>query len=123
MRSETFRIRGRGGLVGLDLALIALLTVLGTSGPGVSVVAAATDTSSPAAPGGGRVVVTPKMEKPREAQALSAAFAATAKALRPSVVRIDVELGPARGEGFGPRRGPGGRNPSDDDLRHFFEHF
>jgi len=122
---ETFRIRGRGGLVALDLALIALVIVLGTSGPGVSVGAAATDTATPPAPASdGHVVVTPKMEKPREAQALSAAFAATAKAVRPSVVRIDVELGTPRAEGFGRRRGPGGgEGPSDDELRHFFEHF
>ena len=37
--------------------------------------------------------VTPKTERPAAAETLSKAFAATAKALRPSVVRIDVEMG------------------------------
>jgi len=62
--------------------------------------------------------VTPKVEKPAEAKVLSSAFAATAKALRPSVVRIDVESGPprvARGE----RRGRG----APDDVPEFFRHF
>src|SRR5579871_750373 len=38
-------------------------------------------------------VVTPKTERPPAAETMSKAFAATAKALRPSVVRIDVEIG------------------------------
>ena len=37
--------------------------------------------------------VTPKTERPAAAETLSKAFATTAKALRPSVVRIDVEMG------------------------------
>jgi len=37
--------------------------------------------------------VTPKMQAPNEARVLSNAFSAVAKALRPSVVRIDVEIG------------------------------
>src|SRR5215831_632650 len=46
-------------------------------------------TTAPAA----SAVVTPKTERPPAAQTMSKAFAATAKALRPSVVRIDVEIG------------------------------
>lgn len=47
-------------------------------------------TPAPGATGTGPV--TPKTEAPNEARALSTAFAAVAKALRPSVVRIDVEV-------------------------------
>ena len=36
--------------------------------------------------------LTPKMEPPTEARVLSSAFSAAARALRPSVVRIDVEI-------------------------------
>jgi serine protease Do len=45
------------------------------------------------APGG---VVTPRTEAPNEARVLSSAFSAVARALRPSVVRIDVEIEPPR---------------------------
>jgi serine protease Do len=63
--------------------------------------------------------VTPKTEVPSEAKALSHAFSAVAKALGPSVVRIEVEVS-APGVG-GPR---GGRSAPDDVppmFRHFFE--
>ena len=43
-------------------------------------------------PSGGSQSVTPKTQAPNEARVLSSAFSATAKALRPSVVRIDVEI-------------------------------
>jgi serine protease Do len=43
----------------------------------------------PAAPA---PAITPKTQVPQEARSLSQAFAATARALRPSVVRIDVEM-------------------------------
>jgi serine protease Do len=65
--------------------------------------------------------VTPKIQKPAEAKVLSSAFAATAKALRPSVVRIDVESGPprvARGER---RQRPNVPNDVPDIFRHFFD--
>jgi serine protease Do len=62
--------------------------------------------------------VTPKVEKPAEAKVLSSAFAATAKALRPSVVRIDVESGPPR-VARGDRRG----RVAPDDVPDFFRHF
>jgi len=63
--------------------------------------------------------VTPKTEVPNEAKALSHAFSSVAKALGPSVVRIEVEVGAPRAEG--PR---GGRAVPDDVppmFRHFFE--
>jgi serine protease Do len=63
--------------------------------------------------------ITPKTEKPAEAKALSAAFAAAARALGPSVVRIDVEAGTAARPGG--RGNPGG--PQDPDVPEFFRHF
>src|SRR5581483_10945800 len=55
--------------------------------------------SPPAAagePAAGQGAVTPKMQAPNEARVLSSAFSAVARALRPTVVRIDVEIrGPA----------------------------
>ncbi len=51
--------------------------------------------------------VTPRTEMPNEARILSSAFSAVAKALRPSVVRIDVEIRqmPARGRVGGRAQG------------------
>jgi serine protease Do len=65
-----------------------------------------------------QTAITPKTQVPQEARSLSQAFASTAKALRPSVVRLDVEL-----------EGPKIRDRhmrSDDvppDMERFFEHF
>ena len=66
-------------------------------------------------PGG---AVTPKTEAPSEARVLSSAFSAVARALRPSVVRIDVEIAPSRG-------GQNGDGEDEDSrmapfLRRFF---
>jgi len=70
--------------------------------------------------------VTPKTEAPNEARALSRAFSNVAKALGPSVVRIEVEV--ARGAGGGGpgqrRRMPAPNGPGDDeDVPPFFRHF
>ena len=70
--------------------------------------------------------VTPKTEAPNEARALSRAFSNVAKALAPSVVRIEVEV--ARGGmGGGRNRGPAPNGPGDDDddnnIPPFFRHF
>jgi len=70
--------------------------------------------------------VTPKTEAPNEARALSRAFSNVAKALGPSVVRIEVEV--ARGGGGGGpgqrRRMPAPNGPGDDeDVPPFFRHF
>lgn len=54
---------------------------------------ASAPTAAAAAPASAAAVVTPRTERPAAAETLSKAFAATAKALRPSVVRIDVEMG------------------------------
>ena len=73
--------------------------------------------------------VTPKTEAPNEARALSRAFSNVAKALGPSVVRIEVEVARGGGGGGRPdRRGrPAPNAPGDDDdnvppfFRHFFD--
>jgi len=68
-----------------------------------------TELGTPAGP------ITPRTQAPAEARALSSAFAAVAKALRPSVVRIDVEIRGGRGEG--------NEGAADDDLAPFFRRF
>jgi len=62
--------------------------------------------------------ITPKTQVPQEARSLSQAFAATARALRPSVVRIDVEI-----ERPKLSRGNFQRDDMPPDMEHFFEHF
>jgi len=62
-------------------------------------------------PGG---TVTPRMEAPSEARVLSAAFSAAARALRPSVVRIDVEIEHPH---------VADHEDDDDDMAPFFRHF
>jgi serine protease Do len=66
--------------------------------------------------------VTPKTEIPTEAKALSHAFSSVAKALGPSVVRIEVEVGGGARSG-GNFHGRGGGAPDDIPpmFRHFFE--
>lgn len=76
-----------------------------------SVVATSTPASpSPAAAG----PVTPRTDEPAEARALSKAFSSTARALRPSVVRIDVER---------TREAPAERRRLPDGLPRLFEDF
>jgi serine protease Do len=67
--------------------------------------------------------VTPKTEKPEAARSLSAGFATTAKAVRPSVVRIDVER-------EAPRLAKGANRSPRDSMeavppifKHFFFNF
>jgi serine protease Do len=78
-------------------------------------------TAPPASPGlqpGG--AVTPRTEAPSEARVLSSAFSAVARALRPSVVRIDVEIGSRAGQ-----NGQNGEGGDDEDSRMapFFRRF
>jgi serine protease Do len=72
-------------------------------------------TPAPASPA---PAITPKTQVPQEARSLSQAFAATARALRPSVVRIDVEMERPKA----PRRDPQ-RDEVPPDMERFFEHF
>jgi serine protease Do len=60
--------------------------------------------------------VTPKTEAPNEARVLSSAFSAVARALRPSVVRIDVEIAPRFAENE-----EGGDDEQNPFLRRFFQ--
>jgi serine protease Do len=60
--------------------------------------------------------LTPRTEPPAEAVAISNAFASAAEAIRPSVVRLDVESGPPR-----LARTDGRRTPRN--LPEFFERF
>jgi serine protease Do len=105
----------------LTLGVAGMVTVPGLfqagppSGPGIAPAAAAA------------AAVTPKTEAPNEARALSRAFSNVAKALGPSVVRIEVEV--VRGGGrMDRRRMPAPNRPDDDDdnnvppfFRHFFD--
>jgi serine protease Do len=95
-------------LVGASLVGAGVL-VRGTNGP--SLVAPASAASA--------AVTTPKTEVPNEARALSHAFSSVAKALGPSVVRIEVEVGaPSADVGGG---GPGAPDNIPPMFRHFFE--
>ncbi len=70
--------------------------------------------------------VTPKTEAPNEARALSRAFSNVAKALAPSVVRIEVEVGgPKVANGRGRMPGPNNDDDGDDngEVPPFFKHF
>ena len=65
-------------------------------------------------------LVTPKVERPPEAHALSAAFAAAARALRPSVVQIDVEMAPP-GLSSGGRPFPDQSDGIPPSFKRFFD--
>ena len=70
--------------------------------------------------------VTPKTQAPNEARALSHAFSNVAKALGPSVVRIEVEVGARgpHGRGHVPSPDDEGDNGGDDnEVPPFFRHF
>ena len=100
-------------------AALALAVGVGAGG-----VATTRFASAAAAPG----AVTPKTETPNEAKVLSHAFSSVAKALAPSVVRIEVEVGaPAtaermHGRGF-PGPGQGGGGDDDENIPPFFRRF
>jgi serine protease Do len=69
--------------------------------------------------------VTPKMQAPPEAGSLSRAFSNVAKALRPSVVRIEVEMEQRVASRERPQkpRGQGQGQGGQPDMREFFERF
>ncbi len=75
--------------------------------------------STPRAAAESQTAITPKTQVPQEARSLSQAFATTARALRPSVVRLDIEL-------ENPTKANGRRLRRDDvppEMERFFEHF
>jgi serine protease Do len=67
--------------------------------------------------------VTPKTEAPNEARALSRAFSNVAKALGPSVVRIEVEVGSPRADTRGRGRPQMPDEDNDSDMSPFFRRF
>jgi serine protease Do len=107
--------------------LVLALACLGASGVGISCerrgepgpdgrTLAFTTAAPPAKSGGTSASVTPKLEPSEQARALSDAYARVAEAIRPSVVRLDVE-------GLAPQeQGHAAEPPSDapDFLRKFF---
>jgi serine protease Do len=83
---------------------------------GSSAAAPAAPAPAPSLTPGG--TVTPKTEVPGEARVLSSAFSAAARALRPSVVRIDVEIEHSRVAD----RGDDGQGDDEmDPFRRFFQ--
>jgi serine protease Do len=75
--------------------------------------------ATPRAQAESQAAITPKTQVPPEARSLSQAFATTARALRPSVVRLDIEL-------ENPTKANGRRLRRDDvppEMERFFEHF
>jgi serine protease Do len=97
------------------------MTVLATAGLAAGALWVVPQVSSPAqaAPA---TSITPKMQAPPEARSLSKAFSGVARALRPSVVRLDIEAeGPRVAANRERRNDP--RFRGEPDLREFFERF
>jgi len=95
-------------LLSMGLGIIGL-----TAGLGIGLRA------TPRAEAQPQAAITPKTQVPQEARSLSQAFASTARALRPSVVRLDIEMEAPKTSG--------GRHLRRDDvppeMERFFEHF
>ncbi|HSS38170.1 MAG TPA: trypsin-like peptidase domain-containing protein [Polyangia bacterium] len=105
-----------------SLRVIFSVAVLGAAA-GLAVRTPHTSFSTAQAAG---AAVTPKTEAPNEARALSHAFSNVAKALAPSVVRIEVEVGaPKVANGRGRTPGPNNDEDGDDngEVPPFFRHF
>jgi serine protease Do len=94
---------------------VTLTAVALAAGLGLGVRFASRAVAESAAP---PAAITPKTQVPQEARSLSQAFAATARALRPSVVRIDVEM-----ERPKLSRRNFQRDDVPPDMERFFEHF
>jgi serine protease Do len=84
--------------------------------------------ASPTGGSAGAVAVTPRVDSPNEARALSRAFSNVARALAPSVVRIDVEVSGGAGDdedgdgqGDGEPHGGGNGDVLPPSLRRFFQ--
>jgi len=112
MKLETRSMRRRTLILSATLATATLAAGLGL-GARFAPHAAAESVAPPPAS-----AITPKTQVPQEARSLSQAFAATARALRPSVVRIDVEI-----ERPKVSRREFRHDDVPPDMEHFFEHF
>jgi serine protease Do len=100
--------------------LASRLSEGGAAAPVASAGPPATPSEAPALQPGG--AVTPRTEAPNEARVLSSAFSAAARALRPSVVRIDVEIASSQGaENRGAGEGEDGDDPEMAPFRRFFQ--
>ena len=118
--NKTIRIVALAGLSCFAAGLPLGAGLAGRLGSRAAIAATPTPPLAPV-PGPGGTPITPKTEMPDAARALSTAFASAAKALRPSVVRIDVESGPPQVANN--RRGrPNNIRPDVPDMfRHFFD--
>jgi serine protease Do len=111
----------------LHTGVLALTLVgLGAScrGRDQAIPAARADTAGVAPPSqaspSGTGEVTPRLAVPQAAEVMSDAFANAAQGIRPSVVRIDVELGGGRGSGMASDEG-GDAEQVPEFLRRFFD--
>lgn len=103
----------RVSMTALALGMVGLVALGSVDGGGPSV---------PAPVAAANTAVTPKTEAPNEARALSRAFSNVARALGPSVVRIEVEVSMARGQrGRGRVPAPNGDDEDGSPFRHFFQ--
>ena len=97
---------------------LVVMTGLGISGLAAGLAVGLSATPRAQAQAQPPAAITPKTQVPPEARSLSQAFASTARALRPSVVRIDVEMEPPKVGGRHMRR-----DDVPPDLERFFERF
>lgn len=108
------RSRARRRVLFTTLTFAALASV-GVWGRWGALSSALAESSNPA--------VTPKTQAPNEARALSHAFSNVAKALAPSVVRIEVEVSARTAHGRGRMPGPDDDDGDDSDVPPFFRRF
>jgi S1-C subfamily serine protease len=107
----------------IPLSTVALVVAVGAcqqrkSPPAPSSSNTAQASTSPSSTGAQASEVTPRLSVPEAAQVITEAFAAAAKAIRPSVVRIDVEVGGTRSPALTRDDSPGRDLP--DFLKRFF---
>jgi serine protease Do len=104
MRSTSCHLAASGALRVLAAALAMASAGCGRSAsrsPAAAPPRPEPTAATPALPGAPTGPVTPKSEAPSEARVLSSAFSAVARAMRPTVVRIDVEIRTAQARGRG----------------------
>jgi serine protease Do len=122
---------GSSRLAAVAAAIAALVSFAGCQrlASRFSASESATPAAPPAEPGAPPVLppgaaVTPKTQAPNEARVLSSAFSAAARALGPSVVRIDVEIPSRVAENQGQVPGEDGEGEDPEMapfLRRFFQ--
>ena len=119
---------GAAAVAALALTACQRLASRVSEGESASPPATPVDPGAPGAPGAAAALqpgasVTPKTQAPNEARVLSSAFSAAARALGPSVVRIDVEIPARLANGEGQGQADDGEDPEMAPFfRHFFEY-